>query len=118
MQALQTKGLTPDLPPPGLAKHLIDYLFEIGPSVPLGMSAGPIGWTDIAAWQTATGIDLTAWEARTLRALSADYVGTAATSLDDNTPAPYTIAPTPDRRELVANQVRAIFGGRTPSRSQ
>lgn len=56
------------------ARYLADYLWEIGPTMPAGMGAGPISHSDIQHWQSNTGIALSAWEARTLRRLSIDYL--------------------------------------------
>ena len=53
---------------------MIGYLFEIGPASSTGMGSAPIAFLEILAWMSLTGIALTAWEARSLRRLSVEYV--------------------------------------------
>jgi hypothetical protein len=61
--------------PPCDAPYLVEYLFEIGPTMAAGMGNGPLTHGEIASWQNNTGIDLNAWETRTLKRLSLDYLG-------------------------------------------
>lgn len=79
--------------PPCEALHLVGYLFEIGPTVAAGMGEGPLSHGEIDAFQRNTGIDLTAWEARTLRRLSQDYVAQSQKSTVRDCPAPWEAAP-------------------------
>lgn len=74
--------------PPNPAPYLIDWLFEIGPSVAVGMGEGPLGWGDLAHWQALSGVALNAWEARTLRRLSGDWLGERHRAEKDDAPAP------------------------------
>ena len=60
--------------PPCDAQYMVAYLFEIGPTQPTGAGPAPIDHIAISAWQQNTGIELSAWEARTLRRLSIDYI--------------------------------------------
>lgn len=60
--------------PEAAALHMIDYFTEVGPLVYGGMSAAPLPETEIAAWQSNTGIELSNWEARTLRSMSKAYL--------------------------------------------
>jgi len=64
----------PDMPPVEGAGYLLEYLWEIGPAVSTGIGAGPVSHEELLAWQSNTGIELSAWEARTLRRLSCDYL--------------------------------------------
>ncbi len=87
-EALEKDGdEAPEMPPIDAA-YLIGYLWEIGPSVAAGMGSGPISHTEIESWQRNTGIELNAWEARTLRRLSMDYVSESqkATAIDAEAP--------------------------------
>jgi hypothetical protein len=59
------------MPDPGLAAHLVGYLWEVGPTT----GEGPITHAEIAAWQTNTGIELQPWESSLLRRLSLDHLG-------------------------------------------
>lgn len=73
--------------------HLIDYLFEVGPS-----TAGEVlSFQEIAAWSAATGRTLTPWEAVTLRRLSSAYLSEAhaASDPDRAPPGGYKIPATP-----------------------
>lgn len=65
----EVEGLDP--PEVEAGDHLIKHLFTVGPS-----SAGEVlTFSEIAAWTTLTGVVVTAWEAETLRAMSAAYLG-------------------------------------------
>lgn len=69
LRQMQDQGETPSLPE-NPAPYITDWFLEVGPTVSTGMGEGPIGWPDMAAWQELTGIELDAWEARTIRSLS------------------------------------------------
>lgn len=112
MESLQAKGLTPDIPDPGLASYLAGYLFEVGPVAHGGMGAAPISFTELQAWQQATGVDLTPWECKALRRLSFDHIAAGQDAQDEDSPAPYAAPITEDRRSHVADAVRNIFGSR------
>lgn len=76
------------------AFYVIEYLFELG--LTLGDSA--ITHSEIRAWMDNTGIDLSAWESRTIRALSGAYLSMSheARSVESETPweeAPYYMSP-------------------------
>lgn len=53
---------------------LIGHLFEVGPVSPGGMGPVPLTFQEIEAWARMTGVRLTAWEVRTLRSLSREYL--------------------------------------------
>ena len=113
LTALQDADKPIDVPPPGLAWHLVSYLMEAGPVAHTGMGMAALSHAELAAWQANTGTELTAWEARTLRRLSGDYAATASLAREADCPPPYL--PTEmdeDRRAEVGRQVRAAFGGR------
>lgn len=76
--------------------HLIEYLFEIGPVLSGGMGEAPLNHAEIDAWQRNTGINLTAWEARTLRRLSASYLAEMQASAQADRPSPWPEAPYQD----------------------
>jgi len=79
--------------PPCDAGHMIDYLFEIGPTQVAGMGEAPISHAEIEAWQRNTGIELNSWEARTLRKLSAEYLTESMNATQPQCPAPWRDAP-------------------------
>lgn len=54
--------------------YLVDTLLEAGPASGGGLGPQPLTWTDLNAWQRATGIELAPWEARLVRRLSAEYL--------------------------------------------
>lgn len=60
--------------PPNPVPFVTDWLLEIGPTKADGMSESSIDWQDMAAWSRLTSIDLTPWEARTLRRMSKAFV--------------------------------------------
>lgn len=112
LQTMTAAGASPDLPDAGVAGYLSGYLFECGPVAYGAMGALPLSWHDIAAWQQALGIDLAAWEAKALRRLSSDYIAQCQLSEEPDCPAPYVDRRDEGRRQVVADKVRSIFGGR------
>lgn len=88
MQRLTERQSEPPLPDV-TAEYLLGYLMEIGPTSQGGAGPAPIGHGEIAHWQSNTGIELTAWEARTLRHLSREYLGEMHAAESPVRPAPY-----------------------------
>jgi hypothetical protein len=43
-----------------------------------GYGSNPISWQDLAAWQSISGVTLTAWEVSVIRALDAVAMAAAA----------------------------------------
>lgn len=118
-QKLQDEGRQPDLPPLAGGEHLVGYLLDAGPLSHGGMGPVPLSHLDIQAWQCNTGIELTAWEARTLRDLSREYVAQLQASAAPDEPAPYVhVDLQADRREAVSQRVASIFGGLAKRQAQ
>ena len=103
------------LPPPPAAAHLVDYLLEAGPVGYSGMGAVPLGWVDIAAWQANTGVQLTAWEARTLRHLSTEWASASSEAEAPDAPAPWLPEPDDETARAqaahTARNIRAALRG-------
>jgi hypothetical protein len=87
LEAMKKRGVEPVWPPLPV-DYMIDWLFEIGPSMAGSMGEAPIGWVELEAWQGLTGVDLDPWEARTLRRLSRAYVAQRHLSEDPKCPEP------------------------------
>jgi hypothetical protein len=111
MRRFDEQGVLPPLPDAGPAAHLAGYLLDAGPVAYGGMGPVPLTHADIAAWQANTGVELTAWEARTLRGLSMDWVGMLQTAAQPDCAAPW-VELQDDTRQRVADRVRNLFGGR------
>lgn len=105
--ALQERGAEIpqlELPDPGPAQYLIEYLFEVGPA-----SAGEIvNYQEIDAWCRRSGVNLSGWEAKTIRALSAAYLGEYHAAKDPRRGAPFFGDHLPDRDE-VDRKLRSAF---------
>lgn len=100
---MKNRGVVPQLPDCS-EMHLIEFLFEVGPS----HDGNPITHAEIESWKVNTGTELTFWEARTLHQLSKDYVRQSHQSIERDCPAPYSLT-IEDQRELVANKFRAFM---------
>ncbi len=72
------------------------------------MGEGPIGWADMAAWQSLTGIELDAWEARTIRRLSQAFVAQRHESEKPGCPSPCE-EPAEAVNDRVTAQFKAMF---------
>lgn len=113
LQMMRDEGQEPDMPPKCVADYLVGYLMDVGPIAHSGVGAVPVSHGEIAAWQSNTGVELTAWESSMLRRLSSDYVAESHDAQESDCPAPYAPeAISDERRDAVAAQLRAAFGGR------
>lgn len=101
----------PAMPPVDAGEHLIDYLFEVGPVQGGGMGPVPLSHTELAAWQDNTGICLSSWEARTLRAMSQQYLSESYRAKDAACPPPWAPEMDDDRRKKVASHIRSLLRG-------
>lgn len=104
IRAAGNEPVIPDIPTP----YLVEYLFEVGPTISTGMGPAIIGWRDLQAWQELVGIDLEPWEARLLRKLSSAYLSQSLKSEKPDCPAPYVSQQQIDR-EAVARRVGNAF---------
>lgn len=84
----------------------MDYLFEVGPS-----SGGEIiTFQEMQAWQAMGGPRLDAWEAVTLRALSAAYLSEYSAASEPDRPPPYTpISAEPVDHKSISNARLEMF---------
>jgi len=108
-EKLKRDGVTPPMPP-NPAPHIINRLIEIGLTEVAGMSAGPISWQSIAAWQRVTGIDLPAWEARLIRQLSVEYLAEGRKAESENCPPPFRAEVTAREKEAELQRLRMVLG--------
>lgn len=90
---MQRDGITMPMPEIDAGQYLLDWLFEIGPTTPMGMSSAPIAWGEIHDWQQQQGVDLKPWESRLLRKLSCEYLSESHEARDPNRPPPYGAMP-------------------------
>jgi hypothetical protein len=99
------------LPEPGL-QYLVDYLFEIGPTLPGMGGPVPLSFSEILAWQQLTGRYMQPWEVLMIRRLSLEYIGMKALAEDPACPEP-TLEATPDVEEAraVTSSMRARLRG-------
>lgn len=99
------------LMPPCELPYLVGYLWEVGPVIDGGMGSFPVQETDLAAWQSNTGIELEPWESRLLRRLSREYlVQLQQAEKPDCLPPWLSGLPLAERRKAVASKIDAIFG--------
>lgn len=75
--------------PPLPLPHMVERWTEIGMTGSNGMSATPLSWAEISAWQANTCIRLSPWEARMIRALSLAYIGQSRISEEETCPPPW-----------------------------
>ena len=85
---MEADGIEPDMPDID-ARYLVDYLFEIGPTMVAGMGEAPLSAQEIKAWQDLCGIDLQPWEFRLLRRLSRDYLAESYKAENPACPPPF-----------------------------
>jgi hypothetical protein len=103
---MKAEGIPVDLPDNPLP-YLTDWLIEIGPLATGGMGPAPLDWSDIANWQSLVGIRLDAWEARTIRKLSREFLDQMTKAKKPECPAPYSTGAV--NEEAVTEQFRKMF---------
>jgi len=60
------------------APYITDWLLEIGPTAPAADGAAPLEFSEMAEWSRLMGVQMSPWEAKTLRRLSRAYVNQRA----------------------------------------
>lgn len=93
------------------AKYLLDYLWEVGPTMAAGMGSGPITHQELQAWQALTGIELKPWENKFLRMLSIEFLVQTSKSEKYDAPAPWAVI-SGDDRDFVADKIRNLMSSR------
>ena len=88
---------------------MVDYLWDAGPCMTGGMGKSPLTHSEIKAWQDNTGIELTAWEAQTLRRLSNAFVAESEDAKAPDCPAPWSSVITEISRTDVGRKVQNAF---------
>ncbi len=96
--------------PPLVAQHVYDWLMEVGPVEAGGMGQVPLSWTAIRDWAGLTFKRLTAWEARLLRRLSAEYLTESHAAEDHNRPAPWSPGRSEVDQQDQERRLRAVLG--------
>lgn len=99
------------LPPLECAGHLVDRLWEVGPTSASGMGPVPLSFAELDAWQRQSGVRLTSWEATTLRKLSIAYLAEQSRAKKPDCPAPWVdSAPaTAEQKQRLAGHIRSLF---------
>jgi hypothetical protein len=70
--------------------HLLEILFELGPTKSSGMGQQVgIDEIDLVAWQYNQGVSLSPWEAKAVRTLSKEYAYMLGQASDVNCPPPW-----------------------------
>lgn len=89
--------------------HLLEVLFEAGPTQMVGMGGlAPVSELELLAWQVNRDEPLTPWEVATVKRLSAAYAAQAMESRAPSCPAPYVPpreAITEDQRARIAREM-------------
>lgn len=88
-RARNSRSWMPASPPVIACRHLLDFLFEIGPAIPNGMGRSPLPPPYIREWAMGAGIPLTEREFRWLCRLSVDYVTESAAATRHDAPEPW-----------------------------
>lgn len=104
LKKIHDAGDTPSYPPKPLCDYLVGYLFDAGPYMSGAMGNVPLSHGEIRHWQDNIGIELSAWEVRTLRRLSGDYLGSSQAAESPDCKPPYTGAGDAQRLQQVELQ--------------
>lgn len=74
------------------------------------MGTAPLSWREINEWQTATGVALSSFEAKTIRKLSVEYVAESRRAESENCPPPWRAEVTDREREVAEAKLRMVLG--------
>lgn len=77
------------MPPLEWGGYLVEYLFELGPTMAAGMGAGPLMPSELHAAQQLLGIQFQPGEARLLLRLSRDYLAESHRATEYNCEPPW-----------------------------
>ncbi len=113
LEQIRAEGREPVLPE-NPAPHLTDWLLEIGPVV--GEHA--IGWQDMAAWSRITGVELSPWEARTIRKLSKSFIDQRYMARKASCREPLAVVNEKQARKRVDDQFAAMMRAIQAAQSQ
>ena len=69
--------------------YMVGLFSDIGMAINTGNGLTPLSWREIEAFTHGTGISLTAWEAKTIRNMSAQYASGVIRYTNQNVQAPY-----------------------------
>lgn len=105
--ARKDESFMPPMPPCD-AMFLFEYLMDMGPVESGGMGPAQLSEQAVEAWQFNTGIELSNWQTRTMRRLSAEYLGQYRDAEKRDCRPPWTPAPDIDRA-AVAKRVRSFL---------
>jgi len=100
---LEGLGAKPEMPPVRSHFYIIDFWLQAGVFQASDMGAAPLSSTELMAWQSGAGVDLTPFEFTCILELSRQYL--AAQNQDDQ---PYQVNPVINH-DLVADKVLAAF---------
>lgn len=103
-EQIREAGGVPSIPEAPLP-YLVAFLFDVGPVLPGAMGPVALTHSELRAWQTNTGVDLSPWEAKTLRALSAEYAAESQAATKYDAPKPGT--PKQSNAALVAKRMQS-----------
>lgn len=105
----ESQGSEPEFELPYVdgGEYLISMLSEIGEANVRSGHLSQLDWQDIESWINVTGLDISIWEAETMRHLSGVYVNQYYASNDENCVAP--VLPQPVNREIVEKQMKSFF---------
>jgi hypothetical protein len=109
LQQMEKRKERPEFPPIS-ARHIVDWLMEVGPVEMTGMDRAAVSWREMAAWQKQTGRKLAPWQARLIRRLSNDYLIESRAAEDSGRPAPWRTAPSKAARDAEEAELRAVLG--------
>jgi len=107
---MRERGVEPDFPECD-AIYLANYLWEVGPFDQGGMGPSAVTHSEIRAWQDNVGVELTSWEARTLRALSEAYLGETIRAKSPSCQPPWSVVPIEEKRKDLPKIIKSVLRG-------
>lgn len=111
LETLKDEGREPHYPHLESAQHVLNYLFEVGPTMSTGMGVISLTNGELQSWQSNACVRLRPWEARFICRLSKEYLSMTHEAEEIDCPAPCDVN-TDDDREIVSIKVQNLMRDR------
>ena len=108
-----------NLPEVNYAEYLIDYLFEVGPSMSNGMGLCPISYQEISSWLQTTKTECNSWDVNVIRHLSKVFINQYHESIKVDCPPPYHYMVENNMEEIrkgIDDKIKSVFANKIKKR--
>ena len=89
-------------------RYLIDWLFDVGPTMVSSMGSSPLTYQEIKAW--GEDVNINPWEVSVLHTLSTDYLTMLHQGSEPSCPAPFVASHLSEQKaKQVSDGMKELF---------